>query len=151
MRLNESSLSLSVTTEEYLRIIQNNKKSNQVILQKESGETVIWRPDKVGGTSGKVELFNEKNREFAVGETVLFHRSNKVQHITKGERITKPMMGFKGFHSAGATLAGIELYRMLKKSQHINSNNSTAFEQFYALACIVAPKEKCILNFYKQN
>ena len=43
-------------------------------------------------------------------------------------------MGFKAFDSAEATLAGIELYRMLKKLQHINAANSHAFQQFYALA-----------------
>ena len=50
------------------------------------------------------------------------------------KRITNPMMGFKSFHSAEATLAGIELYHMLKKCQHVDGKNSTAFEQFYALA-----------------
>ncbi len=49
------------------------------------------------------------------------------------KRITKPMMGFKAFHSAKATLTGIELYRMLKKGQHIDAKNSAAFKQFYAL------------------
>lgn len=88
VRFNETFPSLSVTKGEYLKVIQNNKKYNRVILQKESGEKITWRPDKVGGTSGKVELFNEKKREFAIGETVLFHRSNKVQHIAKGERFT---------------------------------------------------------------
>ena len=48
--------------------------------------------------------------------------------------ITKPMMGFKSFHSAQATIAGIELYHMLKKGQHKNSNSQTVFEQFYGLA-----------------
>jgi putative transposase len=32
------------------------------------------------------------------------------------KRITNPMMGFKAFHSAEATLAGIEFYRMLIKN-----------------------------------
>jgi putative transposase len=50
------------------------------------------------------------------------------------KRITKPMMGFKAFHSAQSTLAGIELHRMLKKCQHKDSSNSTVFELFYALA-----------------
>jgi len=50
------------------------------------------------------------------------------------KRIIKPMMGFKSFHSAKATLAGIELYCMLKKGQHIDAKNSYAFEQFCALA-----------------
>ena len=50
------------------------------------------------------------------------------------KRITKPMMGFKSFDSAKSTIAGIELWRMLKKGQHIESKNQHAFEQFYALA-----------------
>lgn len=50
------------------------------------------------------------------------------------KKITKPMMGFKAFDSAGSTLAGIELWRMLKKSQHISSANQNMFEQFNSLA-----------------
>ena len=61
--------------------------------------------------------------------------NNIVEQDHRGiKRITNPMMGFKAFHAAEATLCGIELYRMLKKGQHVNAKNSTAFEQFYALA-----------------
>lgn len=61
--------------------------------------------------------------------------NNIVEQDHRGiKRITKPMMGFKAFHSTEAALVGIELYRMLKKGQHVNAKNSTAFEQFYALA-----------------
>ena len=61
--------------------------------------------------------------------------NNIVEQDHRGiKRITNQMMGFKAFHSADATLAGIELYRMLKKGQHVNANNTFAFEQFYALA-----------------
>ena len=61
--------------------------------------------------------------------------NNIIEQDHRGiKRITKPMMGFKAFHSAEATLAGIELYRMLKKKQHVAATNTTAFEQFYALA-----------------
>jgi hypothetical protein len=49
------------------------------------------------------------------------------------KRTTNPMMGFKSFHSAGATIAGIELYHMLKKGQHADAQYSTAFKQFYTL------------------
>ena len=52
----------------------------------------------------------------------------------KQKRITEPMMGFKAFHSAQATLAGIELHHMLRKGQHVHSDSQTIFEQFYALA-----------------
>lgn len=50
------------------------------------------------------------------------------------KKITKPMKGFKAFHSADATLAGIELHHMLRKNQHTESANQTIFEQFYGLA-----------------
>ena len=46
------------------------------------------------------------------------------------------MMGFKNFHPAQKTLAGIELMAMLKKGQ-MNKNKAGSLspvEQFYALA-----------------
>jgi putative transposase len=50
------------------------------------------------------------------------------------KRIIKPMMGFKAFHSAKATIAGIELHHMLRKNQHSNSSSQPVFQQFYELA-----------------
>jgi len=48
--------------------------------------------------------------------------NNIVEQDHRGiKRITKPMIEFKTFHSAEATLAGIELYRMLKKGQHVDA------------------------------
>lgn len=61
--------------------------------------------------------------------------NNIIEQDHRGiKRITNPMMGFKAFHSAKATIAGIELHRMLRKGQHKNAANQTIFEQFYALA-----------------
>lgn len=50
------------------------------------------------------------------------------------KKITNPMKGFQAFHSASATLSGIELHHMLRKGQHKQSENMTIFEQFYGLA-----------------
>ena len=50
------------------------------------------------------------------------------------KKITKPMMGFKSFNSASATLSGIELHHMLRKGQHKNTANMAFFEQFNSLA-----------------
>ena len=50
------------------------------------------------------------------------------------KRIIKPMLGFKSFISARATIAGIELHHMLKKGQMIVSANIPIWKQFYALA-----------------
>lgn len=50
------------------------------------------------------------------------------------KKITKPMKGFKAFHSVEATLARIELHHMLRKGQHKDSSNQNIFIQFYGLA-----------------
>jgi putative transposase len=50
------------------------------------------------------------------------------------KKITKPMKGFKAFHSAEATIAGIELHHMLRKGQHIQAGEQSIFEQFFGLA-----------------
>jgi putative transposase len=56
------------------------------------------------------------------------------------QKITKPMKGFKAFHSADATLSGIELHHMLRKGQHIHPTKQTIFEPFYGLAASTRPK-----------
>lgn len=50
------------------------------------------------------------------------------------KRITRPMMGFKNFVCAAATLAGIEIAHMIKKGQSILKGILPTWEQFYALA-----------------
>ena len=49
------------------------------------------------------------------------------------KRITGPMLGFKAFHSATATLAGIEVAHMIRKLQ-FGENGLSAFKQFAGLA-----------------
>lgn len=49
------------------------------------------------------------------------------------KRITRPMLGFKAFYSAEATIAGIETAHMIRKSQ-IPANGANAFQTFAALA-----------------
>ena len=99
--------------------------------------------DKSGANNAGLNAINLQLIIFALLGTALLqinirkikYLNNIVEQDHRGiKRITNPMMGFKAFYSAKATLAGIELYRMLRKSQHINTENSTAFEQFYALA-----------------
>jgi transposase-like protein len=45
------------------------------------------------------------------------------------KKITKPMMGFKVFHSAQATIAGIETVHMIRKGQ-LSEDNIPAYKQF---------------------
>lgn len=61
--------------------------------------------------------------------------NNGVEQDHRGiKRLTKPMMGFKDFVSATATLAGIELCHMIRKGQHVLSETLSTWKQFYALA-----------------
>jgi conjugative transfer relaxase protein TraI len=89
VRFNESYSSLSIHRGEYLRVLQTHEKSNCVVLQKNDGNQIIWHPDRVAGKSlGKIEVFNEKNIDIGVGESIQFHRSIKSHQIVKGERFT---------------------------------------------------------------
>lgn len=49
------------------------------------------------------------------------------------KKITRPMLGFKSFASAEATLAGIELHHIIRKRQ-LELEEASPFEQFYTLA-----------------
>lgn len=49
------------------------------------------------------------------------------------KQIAAPMMGFKAFHSAAATIAGVEAPHMIRKGQ-IPANGASAFQTFAALA-----------------
>lgn len=56
--------------------------------------------------------------------------NNIVEQDHRGiKRIIKPMMRFKAFASASATIAGIELLHMLKIGQHTTAANQSIFEQ----------------------
>ena len=48
------------------------------------------------------------------------------------KKITRPMLGFKAFYSAAATLAGIETAHMIRKGQ-LGQNGVSPFKQFAAL------------------
>jgi putative transposase len=53
------------------------------------------------------------------------------------KRVTRPMLGFKAFAAAQATLVGIELVQMIKKKQLVVAEGAeglTVAEQFHALA-----------------
>src|SRR5262245_2392833 len=64
--------------------------------------------------------------------------NNIVEQDHRGvKRITRPMLGFKAFDAAQATLVGIELMPMIKKRQLVveeGNEGLTAAELFYSLA-----------------
>src|SRR5215467_13282183 len=64
--------------------------------------------------------------------------NNIVEQDHRGvKRITRPMLGFKAFDAAQATLVGIELMHMIRKRQLVveeGDDGLTAAELFYSLA-----------------
>ena len=64
--------------------------------------------------------------------------NNIVEQDHRGvKRITRPMLGFKAFDTAQATLVGIELMHMIKKRQLVveeGNEGLTGAELFYSLA-----------------
>jgi putative transposase len=78
----------------------------------------------------------------AHGTTIIIRRVKYLNNVVEQDhravkRITRPMLGFKSFAAAHATLVGIELMHMLKKRQLVleeGGEGLTAAEQFYALA-----------------
>ena len=61
--------------------------------------------------------------------------NNIVEQDHRGiKNITKYTLGFKSFEAAEATIAGIELHRMLKKGQMNHAGATPAWKQFYELA-----------------
>ena len=54
---------------------------------------------------------------------------SRIASVASTQKITKAMMGFKSFESAEATVAGIELSRMLKKGQMENAEHTPVWKQ----------------------
>jgi putative transposase len=50
------------------------------------------------------------------------------------KRVARPMLGFKSFRSAAATLAGVELMHMIRKGQLQAMGKLRPAQQFYSLA-----------------
>ena len=64
------------------------------------------------------------------------------------KKITKPMMGFKAFYSAKATIAGIETAHMIRKGR-LSNENISAYQQFMALAVMTCLQDRHFLALAK--
>ena len=87
--------------------------------------------------AGAIRSYNAEH-----GTALIIHQVKYLNHIVEQDhravkRVTRPMLGFKSFAAAHATLVGIELMHMLKKRQLVieeGGEGLTTAEQFYALA-----------------
>ena len=92
--------------------------------------------DKSGANKASInQINNENNRRVKICQCKYLNNIVEQDH-RRIKRITRPMSGFNNFHSARATLIGIELMAIINKGQmkkNIVGSLSPA-EQFYALA-----------------
>lgn len=94
--------------------------------------------DKSGANLAGLQAVNVILKFTGNGRTITVRQVKYLNNILEQDhrfikRITRPMMGFKAFHSAAATLAGIETAHMIRKGQ-IAANGATAFQTFAELA-----------------
>ena len=94
--------------------------------------------DKSGANLAGLQSINVILKFTGVGRTIDIVQSKYLNNIVEQDhrfikRITRPMLGFKAFHSAAATLAGIEAAHMIRKGQ-LGQTGTSAFKQLAALA-----------------
>ncbi len=96
--------------------------------------------DKSGSNTAALERINSLLFIYGLWHLLIEMRrikylNNMIEQDHRGiKNITKYTLGFKSFESAEATIAGIELHRMLKKGQMNNMGHIPAWKQFYELA-----------------
>ena len=92
--------------------------------------------DKSGANLAGLGLINQalpEDKKITVRQVK--YLNNRVEQDHRAiKRITKPMLGFKSFLCAAATLSGIELCQMIRKGQNLLKGTLSVWEQFYALA-----------------
>tara|TARA_R110002072_G_C7857244_1_gene526152 strand:- start:364 stop:1086 length:723 start_codon:yes stop_codon:yes gene_type:complete len=94
--------------------------------------------DKSGANLAGLQSLNVILRFTGAGRIIGIVQSKYLNNIVEQDhrfikRMTRPMLGFKAFHSAAATLAGIETANMIRKGQ-LAQTGVPAFKQFAALA-----------------
>ena len=89
--------------------------------------------DQSGANSAALERLNGRGNYVNIRQIKYLNNLIEQDH-RHIKRVIKPMLGFKSFASAKATIAGVELYHMLRKGQMVNTANMPVWQQFYALA-----------------
>ncbi|MDO6481891.1 IS6 family transposase [Shimia thalassica] len=93
--------------------------------------------DKSGANGAGIKEVNKILKRFGCPTKITTVRSKYLNNVVEQDhrfikRRTRPMLGFKSFKSASATLEGIEVAQMIRKKQFDLKGNG--FAQFAALA-----------------
>ena len=119
VRFNENYHSINVAKEEYLTVIESHDRTNQVVLETDSGERVVWNPNKVGGRKqGAIELYDKVVSPIHLGEKLKISRGLRYKGLVSGDVVT--VTGFKENKLMGLTDNGkrVSLSLLDREEQH---------------------------------
>jgi len=102
----------------------------------ENGKPSLVNIDQSGANNAGLRQVNRDNKTRIKIRQCKYLNNIIEQDHRRIKRLTRPMLGFKNFHAAQRTLAGIEVVAMIKKGQMQTSagDKPSPAEQFYALA-----------------
>ena len=126
-------------TIDFLLTAKRDKKAALRFLSKaidRNGKPGLINIDKSGANTAAIHQYNRDHCKRIKIRQCKYLNNIVEQDHRRIKRKCRPMLGFKNFHAAQKTLAGIELVNMIKKGQmrRTRGDRLTPAEQFYALA-----------------
>lgn len=110
-------------TIDFLLTAKRDKKSALRFFKKavgSRGKPSLINIDKSGANTAAIKQFNkDNNKRIKIRQCKYLNNAVEQDH-RRIKRLTRSMMGFKNFHCAQRTLAGIEVMAMIKKDQMQN-------------------------------
>ena len=131
-------LSHQGNTVDFLLTSKRDKKAALRFLTKANGRKVkpgVINIDKSGANKAGIKAYNKiNNKRIEIRQCKYLNNIIEQDHRFI-KRKTKRVFGFKRFYAAQKTLAGVELFRMIRKAQQriTRGDVKSPAEQFYAL------------------
>jgi transposase-like protein len=124
-------------TVDFLLTAKRDRKAALRSLPKAIGQH--GKPEKItiaksGANTAAIESYNAEHEADIEIRRIKYLNNIVEQDHRAVKRVTRPMLGFKSFRAASATLSGIELMHMIRKGQSRVSGKLRPAQQFYALA-----------------
>ena len=127
----------SGATVDFLLTAKRDQKAALRFLRKAFGQHGVPTKitiDKSGANTAAIESYNTDHKPSIEIRRVKYLNNIVEQDHRAVKRIVRPMLGFKSFRSAAATIAGIELMHMIRKGQLRDDSRIASAQQFYSLA-----------------
>ena len=124
-------------TVDFLLTAKRDRKAALRFLRKAIGHNVAPEKitiDKSGANTAAIESYNKDHKAGIEIRQVKYLNNIVEQDHRAVKRLARPMLGFKSFRSARATLTGIELMHMIRKGQLRTKGNLRPAQAFYSLA-----------------